>query len=155
MKIKPQIYAQLLVEGLNSDSDIAKIAENLWHTLQKNKQYRDLPKILELIDQEYAKQNNLTLAKVYSEKELAGGEIEEIKTKLINYSSSFRETRVEKACPEHKSNGFSTSSNHKYMIKNIIDQNSGGIIVKIDDRSIDRSTTGKIEKLKSQLSNIT
>ena len=146
MKIKPQIYAQLLVEGLNSDSDIAKIAENLWHTLQKNKQYRDLPKILELIDQEYAKQNNLTLAKVYSEKELAEGEIEEIKTKLINYSSSPRETRVEK---------FSTSSNHKYMIKNIIDQNSGGIIVKIDDRSIDLSTTGKIEKLKSQLSNIT
>lgn len=142
MKIKPQIYAQLLVESLKNKADFAAIAENLWHILQKNKQYRDLPKILELIDQEYARQENSVLAKVYSEKALSAEEIEEIKNKLKKYSSSPREARVER---------FSTSSNNKVVIKNIINKNYGGITLKVDDKIIDLSVIGKIEKLKTKL----
>lgn len=130
MKIKPQIYAQLLVEGLKTNTDLAKVAENLWHALQKNKQYRDLPKILELVDVEYAKQNNSTLAEVYSSSPLLENEQAEIKVKL--------EKKLD--C--------------KVMIKNIIDENYGGITVKIDDKIIDLSAAGKIEKLKAKLTNI-
>ncbi len=131
MKIKPQQYAQMLIESVTEKSDLKKIAASLWHSLQKNKQYRDLPKILELIDEEFAKKNKLTLAKVYSEDRLSETEIENIRKKL----------ELE-------------NSNIQYSIFNIQKKNLvGGITVKIEDKIIDLSVTDRINKLKQQLNN--
>lgn len=129
MKIKPQQYAQMLVESITEKSDLKKVAASLWYSLQKNKQYRDLPKILELIDEEFAKKNNLTLAKVYSEEKLSEAELNEIQKSL-----------------EVK------NPNIRYSIFNIQKKNMvGGITVKVEDKIIDLSTINKINRLKQQL----
>lgn len=145
MKVKPQQYAQMLIEALTEKTDKKKIAERFWHLLQKNKQYKDLPKILELIDIEYAKQNGLKIAKVYSQTALGEEEIKEIELKLNKkYSSNVSE----------KSGEFSPAtagSNNKFIIKNFVENNYAGIIVKVDDKIIDLSILGKINNLKKRL----
>lgn len=150
MKIKPQIYAQMLIDVLSEKSDLEKVAGKFWRLLQKNKQYKDLPRIMELIDIEYAKKNNLAVAKVYSEEPLTENEIAEIESRLVKYSSSPREARVEKS----NINSSRLRSNNKFIIKNIIDKNCGGITVKINDKMIDLSVSGKIDNLKKRLINI-
>jgi F0F1-type ATP synthase delta subunit len=130
MKIKPQIYAQMLVEILNEKSDVKNIAEKLWRLLQKNKQYRDLAKIIDMVDQEYAKRHNLVLAKVYSENKLDETQTKEITDRLA------------------------LKFGKKFILKPIIDKNCGGIAVKVDDKIIDLSVTGKINDLKKRLVNI-
>lgn len=126
MKLKPKIYAEALISGVDG-TNTQKVVENFWLMLQKNGQYKDLPKILEAIDEVYAEQNNAVLAKVYSEKELSGAETETIKKKI---EDKFKKTAI---------------------IKNIIKKNITGIIVKVDDSEIDLSAEGKIEKLKQAL----
>lgn len=124
MKLKPQIYAQTLIASLKDQPDTKKVSKNLWYSLQKNKQYRDLPKILSSLDEEFAKENNLILAKIYSEKELDEKELSEIKAKV--------EKKIEK----------------NILLKNIVKNNWAGITVEVDGKILDLSLKGKIEKLK-------
>lgn len=147
MKIKPTIYAEALIESATG-GNLKEIAARFWNLLQKNKQYKDMPKILELIEEESAKKNGQVLAKVYSEKELTDAEKKEICEKLnCHYSSSPAVGRVEKSNVSSR-----PRSNNSIVIKNIIKPNNGGITVKIDDKLIDLSTDGKIEGLKRKLS---
>lgn len=134
MKIKPEQYARVLVDSLDEKINIKEVAENFWHILQKNKQSRDLPKILNLIDEEYAKKNNLILAKVYSEEKLSDKQLTEIKNRLPLLSKE----RL----------GEVKSNKNNFVIKNIIDKNSGGITIKIDDQVIDLSTETRLNNLK-------
>jgi len=126
MKIKPQIYAQTLIQSAQNDN-LKKIARNFWYKLQKNKQYKDLPKILDMIDLESAKSQNKILAKVYSENELTISETQTIQTNL--------EKKLQKAV----------------IIKNIIKKNVTGFIIKIDNKIFDLSLEGRLDKLKKKL----
>lgn len=129
MKIKPQQYAQVLIAGLKED-DISLIAKSFWFKLQRNNQYKDMPKILECLDSEYAKQNNKILVKVYSSKALDKNQIKEIEDKL---TKQFKK---------------------ELILKNIITPNqTAGIVVKVDDTEIDLSLSGKINKFKNAINN--
>ena len=67
MKIKPEIYANILISALEEkDSNSKKIAQNFWYSLQKNNQAREIKEILSKLDEESARKQNMTLAKVYS-----------------------------------------------------------------------------------------
>jgi len=129
MKIKPQQYAQVLIAGLK-DGNAKDIAEKFWNKLQRNNQYKDLSKILECLDSEYAKQNNKILVQVYSSKALDEVGIKEIREKL-------------------------TKELGKELILNneIVPNQTAGIIVKIDDTEIDLSLKGKVNKFKQALNN--
>lgn len=128
MKIKPKIYADLLLEAIKEKADNKKVAANFWQILQKNKQYKDMSKILDLLDQEYAKQNGMVLAKVFSETKLDEATVTEIKNK------------IEKKFDQ------------KVSIRNIVKENWGGVTVEVDDRIVDLSILGKINNLKRKLS---
>lgn len=128
MKLKPQIYAEALVESAKEKKDLKKISANLWYRLQKNKQYRDLGKIISGLDAEYARSQNLVLAHVYSEKELTDTEIKDIKAKI--------EKKI----------------GQKVLVINAIRKTWGGVVVEIDDKIIDLTTKGKIEQLQKKLS---
>lgn len=144
MKIKPQQFAELLISTLSKEChseqseesqhrvsggiDLKKIAASFWYLLQKNKQYRDLPKILELLDKEYAKSQGKVIAKVYSEEKLTKEQEKEIAGKLK---------------PKLHDSSF--------IIHNSIKTTGGGVIVKIEDKIIDLSTIGKSNRLKRQL----
>lgn len=127
-KIKPKIYADLLLEAIKEKADNKKVAANFWQILQKNKQYKDMSKILDLLDQEYAKQNGMVLAKVFSETKLDEATVTEIKNK------------IEKKFDQ------------KVSIRNIVKENWGGVTVEVDDRIVDLSILGKINNLKRKLS---
>jgi F-type H+-transporting ATPase subunit delta len=129
MKIKPQQYAQILIAGLTEDN-IKDIAKSFWYKLQRNNQYKDLPKILESIDLEFAKQNNKVLVQVSSEKELTEEQIKEIKEKLTKKFGK------------------------ELVFKNTVAPNqTAGIIVKADDTEIDLSLEDKVNQLKNALNN--
>lgn len=129
MKVKPQQYAEMLVSTLTDakGAEVKSIAANFWKLLQKNKQYKDLPKILELVDEESAKKNGQVLAKVYSEKELTAEELKAISDKL------------------------SAISKKPVVIKNIVKSATTGIIVKVEDKIVDLSLEDKIGKLRKKL----
>jgi len=127
MKIKPKIYAELLLESIKEKADKKKVAANLWHMLQKNKQYRDLPKILDILEIESAKAEGKILAKVYSEKILTADEEKEIIGQL-----------------KHK-------FNKDIVIKNILKTSTTGVIIKVEDMIIDLSLENKISRLKKKI----
>lgn len=128
MKISTKNYAAGLIESLDKKADPKVVAKKFWQILQKNKQYKELPKILAELDVEYAKRNNLVLAYVYSEKALEEQELEDLRKRL-----------KEKIGKDS-------------IVKNIIDPSlEAGIIVKIDDQEIDLSVEGKVTRLKKKL----
>jgi len=81
MKIKAKIYAKTLIDSLSSDN-LEIISQNFWKNLQKNKQYREMPKILKALDEEFAQKNNFLLAYIYSAEKLEQTQISEIENKL-------------------------------------------------------------------------
>jgi len=146
MKLSPKIYAKLLLEvalrghpelvsgSHHAGTDIKKIAANFWHLLQKNKQHKDLRRILEALEVESAKAESKTIAKVYSEKELSETELKEIQTKL-----SLR------AIPTDR------EAKQSIIVKNIVKPNTTGIVTKIEDKIIDLSIEDKINQLRKAL----
>ena len=129
MKIKPEIYANILISALEEkDSDSKKIAQNFWYSLQKNNQARELKEILSKLDEESARKQNLTLAKVYSASPLLENELADIEDKLKKQLGG------------------------TFMIKNIIKKSEiAGVVIKVDDREIDLSLNGKVNRLKQLL----
>lgn len=129
MKIKPEIYASILISALEEkNSDPKKIAQNFWYSLQKNNQAKDLKEILSKLDEESARKQNKILAKVYSATPLQKNELDDIKVKLEK------------------------NFNQKYIIKNIVKKSEiAGVVVKISDREIDLSLNGKANRLKQLL----
>jgi F0F1-type ATP synthase delta subunit len=104
------------------------IAKNFWHMLQKNKQYKDLGKILEQLEIESARAEGKTIVKIYSENDLGETELKEIEEKL---KSKF--------------------PNSSFLIHNSTKSNTTGIIIKVEDKIIDLSAEGKIIKLREKL----
>lgn len=129
MKIKPEIYANILISALEEkDSDSKKIAQNFWYSLQKNNQARELKEILSKLDEESARKQNMTLAKVYSASPLLENELANIEDKLKKQLGG------------------------TFMIKNIIKKSEiAGVVIKVDDREIDLSLNGKVNRLKQLL----
>jgi len=123
MKIKPQIYAQALIESANKNN-LKEIAALIWRKIQKNNQSKEIPQIIEALDTQYAKANNLILAKIYSGTELSPVELEELEKKLIKRYGK------------------------KVLIKTIIKGNLIGYTIKVNDRIIDLSVNNKINRLK-------
>ncbi|MFA4995994.1 MAG: F0F1 ATP synthase subunit delta [Patescibacteria group bacterium] len=129
MKITPEQYAKVLIAGMEQ-GNIKDIAKNFWYKLQRNNQHKDLSKILECLDSEYAKQNNKILVKVYSSKALDKDQTKEIEDKL---TKQFKK---------------------ELILKNIITPSqTAGIIVKADDIEIDLSLENKVNRLKNALNN--
>jgi F-type H+-transporting ATPase subunit delta len=130
MKISPKNYAVALVESLNTASP-KEVAKQFRRLLQKNGQYKDLGRVISMLDQVSADQQGLVLAKVYSEKGLDQNETKEVQLKI--------EKRLGK----------------KILIKNIIKPNMlSGILVKAGDKEFDITVEGNISKLKQKLAAI-
>lgn len=128
MKLSAKTYAKILIS--NSHGDKKALAKKFWFSLQRNKQYRDLPKIVNELDHEYARENNSIYAEIISENKLSNEEIKTIEEKLAK------------------------TIGKKIISKNIAKANFGpGIVVKTEEATIDISTLGKIENLKRALSN--
>lgn len=70
MKMKLTDYAETLINVLDEKIDLSIVAENFWKILQKNGQIKDLPKVLALLDEAYAKKNNMSVAYVTSSEAL-------------------------------------------------------------------------------------
>lgn len=126
MKFTPQQYAKALIAATN-ENNAKKIAADFWLKLQRNGQYKDLSKIVDAIDEEYAIVSNKVLAKIYSEAKLNETQLKEIEQKLIS--------KLKK----------------QVIIKEIIKKNITGVIVKINDSEFDLSVEGKIKNLKQAL----
>lgn len=127
MKLSPKTYAQMLIAKAGDNK--RALAEKFWFSLQKNNQYKDLPKIVAELDKEYARENDAVFAEIISEHELLSDEIKEIDDKLKKLL------------------------NKNIISKNIIKPSFGpGIIVRTDEMEIDVSTLGKVENLKRLLS---
>ncbi|MFA7253943.1 MAG: F0F1 ATP synthase subunit delta [Patescibacteria group bacterium] len=174
MKIKPEIYAQALIESKKTGK---KVAESFWKLLQKNKQYRDLDKILKQLDVEYAKANNTTIAEVISAKELSEDELKEIEQCLICHFDSLpsapdchfdsspkaqAEKSYTKCHPEPVEGSLKkdlSAPSHtarddkgkKFIIHNSVEDGITGIIVKANGQIFDLSLESKISKLKQSL----
>lgn len=126
MKIKPEQYAKLLAESAKSGK-AKDIAKNFWLLLQKNKQYKDLPKILELLDVESAAADKKVLVKISSSKALTVTELKTLSDKI--------EKKI----------------GQKPLIQFAEKPNITGIIAKFDGKIIDLSVEEKVEKLKKSL----
>lgn len=130
MKIRPEIYAQALIAGAKEKADTKAIVKAFWLKLQKNNQYKDLGKILDALDQEFAKLSGKVLAEVYSEKKLAKEKLKLIEAKLKKQLGK------------------------EAIIKNIVSDNHGaGIVIKVDGTEFNLSLTEKINRLKNTLNN--
>jgi F0F1-type ATP synthase delta subunit len=123
MKISPKNYANALIGSAKSDN-LRTIARNFWYKLQKNKQYKDMGKVLEAIDEESAKLDNKILAKIYSKNEISESEKITISAKLTK--------KFEK----------------EIILQNIIGKNITGIIVKVEDKIIDLTLENKVNRLR-------
>lgn len=135
MKIKPKIYAKLLLESIDHP-DRKSLVANFWQLLQKNKQYKDLPKILDELENLFAKKNGLVIAYIESGVELAKPEVESIKQRLLDFS------------PLRGEAGWGDKS---VIVKTKTNPSLHGIIAKIGDQTIDLSIENKIQKLKAKL----
>ena len=165
MKIKPTIYAQSLIASVSngvistsrplssvistsrSDEkshdrkpDIVTIAKNFWHLLQKNKQYKDLGKILEELEIEAARAEGKVIAKVYSGVALSESELAEINDKLI------------KKYPDSRRAEPNPLGGARFQIQNSVKSATTGVIVKVGDKIIDLSVENKINRLKNIIS---
>lgn len=127
MKVKPQIYAQTLIESAKSDN-LKVLARKFWKVLQKNKQYRDLGQVIDALDVEQARIDNKILTKVYSKNALTEPESQTITEKL--------EKKFKKAI----------------ILKNIVGKNITGVIVEVEGKVMDLSVEDKINRLKKVIS---
>lgn len=117
------------------------LARNFWFVLQKNNQYKDLPKIVAELDKEYARENNSVFAEIISENKLSDNEMADINKKISVMLSG-------QPTADHP------KGEKKIISKNIVKENFGpGIIVKTDEMEMDVSAIGKIDKLRQQLNN--
>jgi len=176
MKIKPTTYAQLLIGSIpdvisshpepaagrteggekshHNGNRFASIARRLWYMLQKNKQYRDLPKILDELEKVYAAKEGFTIAYIESGEELSAAETDEIKKKLALYCHFDSLKGVEKSheisrLPVRQAQG--ARDDKKIIIQSKVNPAVTGIMAKIEGKVIDLSVEDKISKLRKKL----
>jgi len=128
MRVKPAKYAKLLIECLEKGQKPTDIAQDFWKMLLKSGQTKDLLKILDQLDVEYAAANNKIIAKVYSAEQLSESDISLIKASLQKNQKS------------------------EIILKNIIKPSQiAGVDIKIGDEDIDLSIGGKLDRLKKAI----
>jgi F0F1-type ATP synthase delta subunit len=125
MKISPKIYAKSLIESAQ-DNNLKNIATKFWYILQKNKQYKDLTKVMDAIDEQAAEKENKVLVKIYAKDKPSETElqilIEKIEKKL-----------------------------GKKIVTKVLPSNITGYLIKADDKIIDLSLENKVNRLKKIL----
>lgn len=158
MKISPKIYARALVESAGHDN--ANIAARFWATLQKNKQYKDLPKIMDLMDKEAAEQENKKLVKIYSKEKLDEKTINDIKNKLsaryvvpefpldVIPDRLAAGSGIQEKVIDSKSGSQPVWNDNNIILKNVTGKNITGVIAEMDDKYIDLTVENKIKRLK-------
>jgi len=155
MKIPPSIYAKSLIEL--TESGEKNIAGRFWHLLQKNKQYKDLTKILDVLDEEYAKKNNQVLVKVYSDEKLDENVLQDIKSRLSSHpGQALHQYGTSRKLVSGSQLGREMPKQVRHddiIIKNFIKPDITGIIVQVDDKIIDLTAEDKIKRLKKIISN--
>ncbi len=127
MKILPKIYAQAIVDALKK-KNAEEIAPKIWYLLVKNGQLRNLNIILDDAEKLIAQDEGKVLVKLFSNKALSPEEIKEVSEKIGKYNPQ-----------------------KNLEIKNIIDEKITGLFIIADDKIIDMSIGGKINKLKQIL----
>jgi len=147
MKITPQQYAQVLIASMK-DGNVSDVAKSFWRKLQKNGQYKDLSKIMNTLDKEYAKANDKVLAEIYSEKELSNEQIKSLEQKIAKEYSS-NDSKKFKTDSSHPA-----ASNNKIIIRNIIKKDITGIIIKVNGTEINLSLESKVNRLKNAFSKL-
>jgi F0F1-type ATP synthase delta subunit len=125
MKISPKIYAKSLIESAQ-DNNLKNIATKFWYILQKNKQYKDLTKVMDAIDEQAAEKENKVLVKIYAKESPSEAELQILTEKI------------------EKKLG-------KKIITKILSSNITGYLIKADDKIIDLSLENKVNRLKKIL----
>jgi len=127
MKISAKKYAEALLDATEKEN-LSEVAEKLWYKLQKDNNYKELPKILENLKVVYAENKDLILTKVSSPAPLKDEEIQNI-NKIIKDT--------------FKKNAY---------IDNIIDPTlEFGYRIEALNKVFDNTFSGKMNKLKSHL----
>jgi len=127
--MKPENYAKNLIALCKKGTDIKTLSQALWFELQRTNRYKDLPKILDALETEAAKEEGVELVKIYSSNKLGEEELSSIKTKL------------------DKKYG------RKFFPKNFIKKNITGIVAQSENIILDLSLEGKISQLKQKINN--
>lgn len=127
MKITPRKYAQALAQTLEDKDDTVSIINNFLKMLQRRKQFRLLPKILQAFEQEWANRRGVVRMEVtYPEKfESSLAELEK------NLSEKLGKKIEMRAKPS----------------KTLI----GGFRLKVEDSLIDASIEGRLKDLERHL----
>lgn len=128
MKIKLADYADTLIDVLDEKTDLSSVAKNFWKIMQRNGQIKELPKVLELLDEAYAKKNNMSVAYVTSNEALS------------------EETR------EMIMKNIESKSKNKILLKEKVNPDLlAGIIVRFSGEEYNFSVQNQIFKLKQHL----
>ncbi|GEM_PF-3627762 len=127
MKITPRKYAQALAQTLEDSDDAVTIIHNFLKLLQRKKQFRLLPKILQAFEQEWAHRRGVVkMDVIYPEKfESSLAELEK------NLSEKLGKKIEMRAKPS----------------KTLI----GGFRLKVEDSLIDASIEGRLKDLQRRL----
>jgi F0F1-type ATP synthase delta subunit len=128
MILSSKNYARALIEALEETKNSKKIAKDFWALLQQRKQYKNLHQIIDQLDQEYARKKKFVLVKVASDHSLDSSAMHEIKSTL--------EKRIA----------------GDLVLTNVVEPNVVGIIIRMEDKIFDLSLTGKIQRLKKEIS---
>lgn len=127
MKISPRKYAQALAQMLESAADAKVIIRNFLIMLRRKKQFRILPKILQVFESEWNRQRGIVKMNIAYPEKFAES-VEELKKKLGEKLGKQIDVYAKP----------STS-----LI--------GGLCVQIEDTLIDASIEGKLRRLAAQL----
>jgi len=128
MKIKLADYADTLIDVLDEKTDLSSVAKNFWKIMQRNGQIKELPKVLELLDEAYAKRNNMSVAYVTSNEALS-----------------------EETCEMIMKNIESKSKNKILLKEKVNPDLLAGIIVRFSGEEYNFSVQNQIFKLKQHL----
>ncbi len=132
MKIKPKQYAQSLFESIKdaNNKQAKNIISRLIEVLVANNQKSQLPKIISYFNLLWNREKNIVEAEIISAKEL------DKKTLQI----------LEKVIKRKIPTGSEIELNKK------IDENiKGGFIIRLEDRILDSSLSGRVKELKKSL----
>ena len=133
MKISANQYAKTLLELTDgkTNQEVSAVALRFIEILQKGKQMKNAPKIIEKFSEVFNAKHGIMEATIITKDKISDGETNKIK----NY---IKEKYGAK----------------KIIVNNIIDEKiKGGIIIKVGDDIIDASITNQLKKLEKALSN--
>ena len=131
MKISANQYAKTLLELTDgkTNQEVSAVALRFIEILQKGKQMKNAPKIIEKFSEVFNAKHGIVEASVTSSRELSSDKVYQVE-KFI------KEKYLAK----------------KVIVKNIVDEKiKGGIIIKVGDEVLDGSVSAQLKKLEREL----